>query len=52
MVEETLAKTGRFMTGRQNLFKLDQHFKVSKVDGSLLELRDILGIHMINGDLR
>ena len=40
------------MKGRQKLFKADQHFKVSKADESLLELRDFLGVHMINGDLR
>ena len=52
IVEEDYAKKGLYMKGRQKLHNIYHHFQISKTEGSLLEWRDLLGIHLLNGDMR
>ena len=40
------------MKGRQLLWKIYRHYQLSHAEGSLLSFEDLLGVKMINNDLR
>ncbi len=50
--KEKMASTGRLMKGRQILWLLYQHFKISQAEGSLLEFQDLLNVKLQGDGLR
>ena len=52
IMKETRAKQGRLVKGRQILYLINQHFRVSVEEGCLYDLRDLLAVKLRNGDLK
>ena len=50
-MEESASK-GEFLKGRQILLLLYQHYKISEVDGQMLDFQDLLAVHMVGEELR
>ena len=46
------AKAGKLVTGRQMLFLIYEQYRISEVDGALLDLEDLLHVRLHNDDLR
>ena len=51
LMEESAAK-GLFLKGRQILLLFYQHYKISEVDGQMLDFQDLLAVHMVGDELR
>ena len=49
---EDSASKGKFLKGRQILLLLYQHYKISEVDGQMLDFQDPLAVHMVGEELR
>ena len=50
--KERLALLGLFLKGRQILFRMYQHFRISEAEGSVLDFQDLMQVRMKNDDLR
>jgi hypothetical protein len=51
LMEERASK-GKFLKGRQILLLLYQHYKISEVDGQMLDFQDLVAVHMVGEELR
>ncbi len=49
---ETRAKTGRMLTGRQMLLMVYDHYKISEVEGALLDFEDLTMVKLQGDDLQ
>ena len=52
LVKERHAGDGKFLKGRQILWYIHRHFKVSEADGALLDFDDLLHVQLHGDDLR
>ena len=49
---ELMEKHGKFLKGRQIAWLLNNFFRMSEVEGSILEFEDILNVELRNGNLK
>ena len=52
VLEEKYGAQGRYMEGRQLLWNIYNHYRLSNAEGSLLEFQDLLAVKLFGGDLR
>ena len=50
--ERQQTSTGSMLTGRQIAFKIFEHFKISEVEGALLDVRDLVALELKGDNLR
>ena len=52
LLKERYAKMGLLLKGRQILWQIYKHYKISEADGALLDLRDLLAVTLHGDNLR
>ena len=52
LLKDRKAHDGKYVTGRQMLFMIFEHYRISAEDGALLDLEDLMCVRLHNDDLR
>ena len=52
LLKDRKAQFGKLVTGKQMLFMVFEHYRISAEDGALLDLEDLMCVRLHNDDLR
>ena len=50
--EERAAKQGKMLNGRQIYWYIDDHFRISEVEGAVMEFTDLLDLELVGDNLQ